>query len=324
MKAAVYENYGTPDVIQIDEIDLPEPTPNEIRVKVKAVSLNSSDWEFLTGYPLYTRAWGLRKPHIHILGSDIAGVVDAVGSNATKFKLGDKVFGDIFEHWGGFAEYVCVPEKMLTQKPDFLSFEEAAAVPQSGLIALQGLKEKGEIQADQKVLINGAGGGAGSFAIQLAKFYGAEVTAVDHTDKLEMMNRIGADYVIDYTKFDFTKNNQQYHIILDLVASHSILDYKRALTSCGKYIMVGGSLSYVIKTLFLASMISMSGSRKMGILAHKPNKDIKFLIDLLESKRIKPIIDKIYSFEQLPDALNYLGAGKVKGKVVVSMDDNLE
>lgn len=322
MKAVVYTKYGYPDVLQLEEVDKPKPAQNEVLIKIYAVSLNSFDWEFLIGSPLYTRVWGLHKPHIHILGSDVAGTVETIGENVTKFKIGDEVFGDLFEHWGGFAEYVCVPEKMLTIKPASISFEEAAAVPQSSLVALQGLRDIGEIQSEQKVLINGAGGGAGSYAIQIAKFYGAEVTGVDSTQKLDLMRSIGADYAIDYTKYDFTKNGQQYNLILDLVASHSIFDYKRALTECGKYVMVGGSLSYILKTLFFASMVSMSGSKKMSILAHKPNKDIEFIINLIESHKVKPVIDRRYTLEEVPDALKYLGEGSAMGKIVITINSD--
>jgi len=266
--------------------------------------------------------WGLLKPRYQILGSDIAGRIEAVGRNVTKFQQGDAVFGDLFESWGGFAEYVCAPENALMLKPASLTFEDAAAVPQAACVALQGIRDKGQIQPGQKVLINGAGGGAGSFAVQIAKVFGAEVTGVDNTSKLDMMRSIGADQDIDYTQEDFTQNEQRYDLILDFVASHSIFDYKRALNPRGKYVMVGGSLAHIFQTLFFGSWISMTGRKKMGILGAKPNKDLAFIIELIESGKIIPVIDKRYSLPEIPDALRYLGEGHARGKVVVIMEHN--
>lgn len=322
MKAIVRRKYGSPGLLKLEEVQKPTPKDNEVLIKVHAASVNSSDWEFLTGKPLYTRMWGLRKPKYRILGSDIAGRVEAVGKNVKQFHPGDEVFGDILYRWGGFAEYVCAPEKELMLKQAGMTFEQAAAVPQAALVALQGLRDNGEIQPGQKILINGAGGGAGTFAVQIAKSFGAEVTGVDSTEKLDMMRSLGADRVIDYTQEDFTKNGQCYDLILDFVASHSIFDYRRALSPRGKYLMVGGSLAHIFQTLFLGSLISMTGTKKMGILAAKPNKDLAFMIELIASDKVVPVIDKRYSLSKVPEALRYLGEGHAKGKVVITVEHN--
>jgi NADPH:quinone reductase-like Zn-dependent oxidoreductase len=322
MKAIVYTKYGPPDVLQLKEVEKPTPKDNEVLIKVHAASVNASDWEFLKGTPLYTRIWGLLKPKYQILGSDIAGRVEAVGRNVKQLQRGDAVFGDILECWGGFAEYVCAPEDALMLIPASMTFEEAAAVPQAALVALQGLHDKGEIQPGQKVLINGAGGGAGTFAVQIAKSFGAKVTGVDSTKKLDMMLLIGADQVIDYTQENFTQNGQRYDLIIDFVASHSIFDYKRALTPRGVYVMAGGSLAHIFQTLFLGSLISMTGTKKMGILGAKPNKDLAFMIELIESGKVVPVIDKRYPLSEVPEALRYLGEGHAKGKVVITLEHN--
>jgi NADPH:quinone reductase-like Zn-dependent oxidoreductase len=240
MKAIVYTKYGLPDVLQLKEVEKPIPKDDEVLIKVHAASLNSSDWEFLTGKPPYIRLWGLLKPKYKILGSDIAGRVEAVGKNVKQFEPGDEVFGDIMYRWGGFAEYVCASEDALMLKPESMTFEEVAAVPQAATLALQGLRYKGQIQPGQRVLINGAGGSAGTFAVQLAKYFGAEVTGVDSTRKLDMMRSIGADQVIDYTQEDFTQNGQRYDLILDFKAYRSIFDCKRALSPKGIYVMTAG------------------------------------------------------------------------------------
>ncbi len=319
MKAMVYTEYGPPDVLRLEEVEKPVPGDNDVLINVHAASVNASDCEFLEGKPLYTRMWGLLKPGNQVLGSDIAGRVEAVGKNVTRFQPGDAVFGDIFERWGGFAEYVCAPEGALTLKPGGMTFEEAAAVPQSALLGLQGLRDKGKIQPGQTVLINGAGGGSGTFAVQLAKFFGAEVTGVDSTEKLDMMRLTGADHVIDYTQEDFTRNGRQYDLILDLVASHPVFRYKRALSPGGAYIMVGGTLPYVFKMLILGPLISMTGTRKMGILGVKPNKDMAYMIELIESGKVVPVIDKRYPLMEVPEALRYVGEGHAKGKVVITL-----
>jgi len=324
MKAIVYTKYGPPDVLQLKEVEKPTPKDNEVLIKVHAASVNDWDWGLLRGKPFVNRLlFGLLKPKIKILGVDIAGQVEAVGRNVKQFQPGDEVFGDISGcGWGSFAEYVCARENALALKPASMTFEEAAAVPQAAVLALQGLRDKGQIQPGQKVLINGAGGGAGTFAVQIAKSFGAEVTGVDSTSKLDMMRSIGADQVIDYTKEDFTKNGQRYDLILDFAAYHSIFDYKRALSPKGIYVMVGGSMALMFQVLFLGLLISMTGSKKMGILAHKPNKDLAFMKELFEAGKVVPVIDKRYPLSEVPQALRYFGEGHAQGKVVITLEHN--
>ncbi|MGV7222627.1 MAG: NAD(P)-dependent alcohol dehydrogenase [Nitrospinales bacterium] len=249
MKAIVYTEYGSPDVLRLTEVEKPTPNDDEVLIRVKAVSLNASDWELMCGKPLYARIFGLLKPRINILGSDVAGRVEGVGKNVTRFKIGDEVFGDLFNTFGGFSEYVCGQEKILTPKPSSISWEQASTLPQAACIALQGIRDEGKVQTGQHVLINGGGGGAGTFAIQLAKHFGAEVTGVDNAGKLEFMRSLGADHVIDYAVEDFTKNKKRYDLILDLAAYHSLFDYKRALTSRGTYLMVGGCMGLLLQCL---------------------------------------------------------------------------
>lgn len=321
MKAIIYHQYGHPGVMELQEIKEPVPADDQVLVRVHAASVNASDYEFLTGSPKYTRMWGLFKPKVHILGSDIAGKVVAVGKNVSRFGPGDAVFGDIFEQWGGFAEYVCAPASALIQKPDSLSFEQAAALPQAACLALQSMHHAGPVQSGQSVLINGAGGGAGSFAVQLAKHYGAEVTGVDHTEKIEFMRSLGADHVIDYTRTDFTRNNRSYDRIIDFVACHSIFAYQRALDPDGVYLMIGGSIPHVLQTLLLGSLLSLIGTRKMAILGAKPNHDLEMVVQTIADGHLKPVIDKQFPLDEVPQALDYLGKGLAKGKIVITLDN---
>ncbi len=323
MKAIVWTKYGSPDVLHLGEVEKPTPKDNEVLIKVHAASINSWDWELLRGKPFVNRLlFGLLKPKI-ILGCDIAGRVVAIGKNVKQLQPGDDVFGDISGcGWGGFAEYVCARDNALALKPASMTFEEVAAVPQAALLALQGLRDKGQIQPGQKVLINGAGGGVGTFAVQIAKSFGAEVTGVDSTRKLDMMRSIGADQVIDYTQEDFTKNGQRYDLILDVAAYHSIFDYKRALSPKGIYVMVGGSTARIFQVMFLGPWISMTGSKKVGILMHKPNKDLAFIKELLEAGKVVPVIDRRYPLSKVPEALRYFGKGHAKGKLVITLEHN--
>lgn len=323
MRAIVYTGYGPPDVLKLKEVDKPTPKHNEVLIEVHASSLNSWDWDLLRGTPFVVSLWGLLKPKYKILGADIAGRVEAVGGEVKQFQLGDEVFGDLSAcGWGGFAEYVCARENALALKPAGMTFEEAAAVPQAAVMALQGLRDKGHVQPGQKVLINGAGGGVGTFAVQIAKSFGAEVTGVDSTRKLEMVRSIGADRVIDYSQEDFTKNGLRYDMILDVAGYHSIFDYKRALSPTGIYVMVGGSMARVFQTIFLGPLISITGSKKMGILAAKPNKGLAFLKGLFEAGKLVPVIDRRYSLSEVAEALRYFGEGHVQGKVVITLDHN--
>jgi len=324
MKAIVCTKYGSPDVLQLTEVEKPTPKDNEALIKVHAASVNDWDWGLLRGKPFMNRLFfGLLKPKIKTIGGDIAGRIEAVGRNVKKFQPGDEVFGDLSGcGFGGFAEYVCARENALVLKPASMTFEEVAAVPQAAVLALQGLRDKRQIQPGKKVLINGAGGGAGTFAVQIAKSLGAEVTGVDSTSKLDMMRSIGADQVIDFTQEDFTKNEQRYDFILDFAAHHSIFDYKRALSPKGIYIMVGGSSARIFQTIFLGPLISMTGSKKMGILAHKPNKGLDFMKELFEAGKVVPVIDRRYPLSEVPEALRYFGEGHARGKVVITVEHN--
>ncbi|HEV2378056.1 MAG TPA: NAD(P)-dependent alcohol dehydrogenase, partial [Streptosporangiaceae bacterium] len=258
MKAVVYTRYGPPDALQLMDVPTPVPKANEVLVKVHAVSVNASDWETLRGKPLYSRMRGPFRPRHHTLGSDIAGRVEAVGPDVTLFAPGAEVFADIFSHMGGFAEYVCVPESVLARMPDGMTCEEASALPQAGAIALQGIQVKGQVTAGHKVLINGAGGGSGMYAIQLAKLHGAEVTGVDNAEKLEFMRSLGADHVIDYTREDFTRNWRSYDVVLDLAAHRSVSAYRCSLVPGGRYMYVGGSVGTLLQVLLLGSLTGRS------------------------------------------------------------------
>ncbi|HJR80157.1 MAG TPA: NAD(P)-dependent alcohol dehydrogenase [Anaerolineales bacterium] len=321
MKAIVRTEYGPPDVLQLKEIAKPTPTDDELLIKVLAVSINGSDREGLIGKPLYARMGGLRRPGYPILGSDIAGRVEKAGRNIGEFQPGDEVFGEIPGYHGGFAEYVCIPETTLARKPPSLTFEEAAAIPQGGVIALQGIREKGRVQPGQKVLINGAGGSAGSFAVQLAKLYGAEVTGVDNTGKLDFLRSLGADYVIDYTREDFTKNGKQYDLILDVIAHRSVFAYRRALRPGGTYFVVGGSVATLLQVLLLGPWIRRTTGRNLRLLFVPQNrKDLLAITELCEAGKIVPVIDRRYPLSEVPEALRYVGEGHAKGKVVITLE----
>jgi NADPH:quinone reductase-like Zn-dependent oxidoreductase len=330
LKAIVYTKYGPPEVLQLKEIEKPTPKDNEVLVKVHAASVNSWDWDLLRGKPFIVRLWGLFKPKYKIPGADIAGRVEAIGRNVKQFQPGDEVFGDLCVcGWGGFAEYVCAHENALALKSASMTFEEAATVPQAAAMALQGLRDKGKIQSGQKVLINGAGGGVGTFAVQLAKYFGTEVTGVDSTKKLDMVRSIGADQVIDYTQDDFTKNGERYDLILDVAGYHSIFDYRRALSPRGIYVMVGGSMGLMFQVMFLGPWISMTGTpafggagKKMGFLGVKPNRGLDFMKELFEAGKVVPVIDRRYPLKEVPEAFRYFGEGHVQGKVIITVENN--
>lgn len=323
MKAVVYHQYGTPEQLQYTEVDNPIPKDNEVYLKVYASSINSWDWDFLLGKQFMVKMMGgLKKPKRTILGVDVAGVVVAVGKNVTRFKTGDEVFGDISGYeWGGFAEYVCTKEDTLAHKLPSMSFEEAAALPQAGVLALQGLRDKKKIQPGDKVLINGAGGGVGTLGVQYAKSLGATVTCVDKASKLKLLQDLGADYVIDYTQEDYTRNGKQYDLILDNVAHRSIHDYRRALSPTGTFVYVGGNMStLLLQFLLVAPFLNMAGKKKLTILAHKPNtKDLEELNKLYALGQLKPVIDKLYPLNKTREAFEYFGKGTFKGKVVITM-----
>jgi NADPH:quinone reductase-like Zn-dependent oxidoreductase len=326
MKAIVYTHYGSPDVLQLNEIERPTPRDNEVLVQVHAVSVNAGDLHVLRADPFLIRlmGYGLLRPKNTILGAAIAGRIEAVGANVTQFQPGDDVFGDVSESgWGGFAEYVCARADAMVLKPSRLSFEEAAAVPVAAVTALQGLRDKGHIQAGQKVLIYGASGGVGTFAVQLAKSFGAEVTAVCSTRNVDIMRSLGADHVIDYTREDFTQNGEQYDLILAANGNRSISEYKRALRPNGTYVMTGGSEKQMFQAMLLGPWLSMTGTKKMGNVMAKPNtRDLGFVKELLEEGLVIPVIDRRYPLRETAEALRYLEAGHARGKVVITVDQN--
>jgi NADPH:quinone reductase-like Zn-dependent oxidoreductase len=322
MKAIVYEEYGSPEVLQLREVEKPAPKEDEVLVRVHAASLNYGDLPVLRGKLMQRLvSGGLRKPKHKILGDDIAGQVETVGVNVKRFKPGDEVFG--ISVFGAFAEYVCAEDKYLALKPASITFEQAASVPLAAITALHSLWDKRQVQSGQKVLINGASGGVGTFAVQIAKAFGAEVTGVCSTSKLDMVRSIGADQVIDYTQEDFTRSGQQYDLILAVGGYHPISDYKRALNSEGIFMCIGGSASQYFQAMLLGPFISMVGSKKMGVVMPKPNqKDYEFLTELIETGKLVPVIDRSYPLGEVPEALRYLEEGHAKGKIVITMDQN--
>ncbi len=324
MKAVVYTRYGSPDVLELQEVEKPTPTDDEVLVRIHAASLNQWDWHMLTADIFLVRlAGGFSKPKHTILGVDVAGRVEAIGKNVKQFQVGDAVFGDISARWaGGLAEYVCVPENLLALKPTNLSFEQAAAVPMAAVTALQGLRDQGHIQPGQKVLIQGAAGGVGTYAVQLAKAFGAEVTAVCSTRNLEQARSLGADHVIDYTQEDFTRKGHPYDLIFAVNGFHSLPDYQRALAPRGIYVRAGGAAAQLFQALLLGAWMSRDG-QKMGTLTAKTNqKDLAFLSELIEAGRLKPVIDRSYPLSDTANALRYLGQGHARGKVVITVQDD--
>lgn len=320
MKAIVYHKHGSPDVLKLEEVEKPKPKENEILVKVRASSINSWDWDLLKGYPIPNRISPQREPKHKILGCDIAGVVEEGGRNVKQFQPGDEVFGDLSAgNWGGFAEYVCADAKALRLKPACMTFEEAASTPQAGALAVQGLFYNGQIRQGQKILINGAGGGVGTFAIQIAKTYGAEVTGVDKAGKFDIMRSLGADHLIDYTQENFTKNGKLYDLIIDVAAYHSPSDYKRSLNTGGVYAAIGGGTKTILNIIFLGSLISLAGNKKTRLLIHKPNKGLDIIEDLFEAGKVKPVIDRTYMLKETAEAFRYFGEGNMRGKIVIAI-----
>ena len=318
MRAVVYEKYGPPDVLRIREVEKPVVGERDLLIRVKAVSLNRSDWECLIGKPLYARVGGLTRPNTTILGTDIAGVVEAVGSEAETFKPGDEVVGDIMYHGGrGFAEYVKVPETApLVLKPPTLDFVAASTLPQSGVIALQATRDR--VAPGDQVLINGAGGGTGLLAIQLAKHAGAEVTGVDNRFKQAFMLEMGADHVIDYTEADYTRSGQ-YQLILDLVCERSMFAIRRAVAPGGRYSVVGGTTRGLISAATLGRALSNQG-RKMGVLMVKPGKqDLSRVVELVTTGRLRTAVEHTYTLEEVPEALAHMGKGLALGKLVIQV-----
>jgi NADPH:quinone reductase-like Zn-dependent oxidoreductase len=323
MKAIVYTKYGSPDVLELKEVEKPTPKDDEVLIQIHAASVNAYDWHFLTAdiFLIRLMGGGLLKPKNTRLGADIAGRVEAVGRNVKQFQPGDEVFGMVR---GGFAEYACALENALALKPPNLSFAEAAAVPMAAVTALQGLRDTGQIQPGQEVLINGASGGVGTFAVQIAKSFGAEVTAVCSTRNLDQARSLGANHVIDYTKEDFTQSGQQYDLILAANGYHSLSAYKRALTPKGIYVMAGGSTAQIFQAMLLGSWMSETGGKKMGgVSAKRSQKDLVFLRELVEAGKVVPVIDRRYPLSEAAEALRYLGEGHARGKIVITVEDRV-
>ncbi|MDG0865575.1 NAD(P)-dependent alcohol dehydrogenase [Candidatus Lucifugimonas marina] len=325
MKAIVYRKYGSPDVLSLEEVEMPIPRDDEVLIKIHATSLNSYDVDLLKGWPFLSRIFqGLRKPKNKILGTDVAGTVEAVGSDVTKLRPGDEVFGEVSTRFislgfGGFAEYVCAREKNMTLKPSGMTFEEASAIPQVASLALGALRQNGEIQPGQKILMNGAGGGVGTFVVQLGKHFGAEVTGVDGTEKIDMLHSIGTDHVIDYTKEDFTNNGERYDLIIDVAAHRSVFRYKRSLNPGGAYGAIGGSVLRFFQAGFVGPLITLFGNQKIGTSGGNPNDGMDLICALFEAGKVKPVIDRTYPLVETPQAFCYFMAGHVKGKVVITM-----
>ncbi|MDQ2825080.1 MAG: NAD(P)-dependent alcohol dehydrogenase [Verrucomicrobiota bacterium] len=326
MKAIVYCDFGPPDVLKLEDIEKPVPNDNQVLIKVRAASVNPYDWHFVRGTPYIMRGMGvgLRKPKTTRLGVDMAGTVEAVGKNITQFKPGDEVFGG---KNGAFAEYVCGSERGLAIKPATVPFEEAASLNIAGLTALQAVRDKGKVQAGQKVLINGASGGVGTFAVQIAKSFTADVTGVCSTRNVDLVRSLGADNVIDYTKEDFTKSDKRYDVILDNVANHSLSEFRRVLNPKGKYVMIGGGganqqgLFGVMFRPLKAMLLSKFVDQEMGMMMAEPNgKDLTILGDLIQSGKVKPVIDRRYKLSEVPDAIRYLEEGHARGKVVITLE----
>ena len=321
MKAAVIERYGTPDVLELRDVATPVPKADEVLVRVQAASVNDWDWGLLQGAQFVTRILhGLFKPNVRILGGDIAGRVEAVGKDVTEFRPGDEVYGDLcMSGFGAFAEYACAPQACLVRKPPGMTFEQAAAIPQAGMLAKQGLVDVGRIRSGQKLLLNGAGGGVGTFALQIARLHDVEVTVVDKAGKLDMLRALGAAHVIDYVAEDFTRNGKRYDLILDVKTNRSPLAYARALNPHGTYATVGGDMTRLLQALVLGPLISRSSNKDLRVVSLKPNKDLAYMNELFEAGRLVPVIDGSYKLADLPEAFRRFGTGDHKGKIIVTM-----
>jgi NADPH:quinone reductase-like Zn-dependent oxidoreductase len=321
MKAIVQKKYGGSEALQLKDVQKPVPKEREVLIKVHAAAINDYDWSMMRGKPyIYRLMFGLIEPKNKIPGMELSGTVVALGENVTKFELGDAVYGDISGYgFGAFAEFTCVNEQALVRKPPQMSFEEAASVPHASMLVLQGLVDVGKIRENQKVLINGAGGGVGTFGLYIAKLYGAEVTGVDTGDKLEMISSIGYDQVIDYKDSDFTKNGQLYDLILDTKTNRSPFEYIRCLSEEGRYVTVGGELSRILQIVLLKHWIAKFHGKSMAVVGLKPNKDLDYIHELYEAVKIKPVIDGPYELSQAPELVQYFGEGKHTGKVILSL-----
>ncbi|MPZ52942.1 MAG: zinc-binding dehydrogenase [Acidimicrobiia bacterium] len=324
VRAIIRDKYGSPDVLGVVNVDKPVPGEGEVLVRVIAASVNTADLDLLLGVPFAARiAYGFLRPRNRRLGLDVSGRVEAVGSGVTGLESGDEVWSDmIAEGQGAFAEYVCAPEKAFTVKPENLTFEQAATVPHSGLLALQALRKIGPIKSGQTILINGAGGCVGPFAIQLAKVYGAEVSGVDHTEKLDMMRSLGADHVLDYTAVDVTRTGERYDLILDIAANRSVRHYRRVMEHGGRYVQIARNVVGFFDALLVGGAISLIGNKSMGIFGWVPNEgnDKEYLARLLDSRQIVPLIDSRYELDEIADAFRHVQSGNARGKVIITVD----
>ncbi|MFZ2492172.1 MAG: NAD(P)-dependent alcohol dehydrogenase [Thermoanaerobaculia bacterium] len=319
MKAFVFKRYGSPDVLELEDVAMPVPGDGEVLIRVHAVSINDWDWDALCGTTVVNRLiFGLRNPKKQILGSDVAGRVESAGPNVRNFRPGDEVFGDLSGRWGGFAEYVCAPEKDLALKAPGMSFEQAAAIPQAAMLAVQALRDIALMRRGQTLLINGAGGGVGTFAIQLARLHGLEITAVDRAEKLDMLRSMGAAHVIDYAREDFTRNGRRYDLILDVKTSRSLLDCARALNPDGTYVTVGGSMPRLVQALLWWPWIAATTRKKIRLVTLEKNKDLHLMNQLFEDQKVVPVIDRCYDLEALPEAFHRFAAGLHQGKIVIT------
>lgn len=326
MKAIVYYKYGSPDNLTLAEVPKPVPKDDEVLVKVRTASINSWDWDMIMGKPFLVKVLtGFSKPRKPIIGADIAGVVEATGKNVQYFKPGDEVFGDISGHgFGAFAEYACVHESALALKSPQVSFEDTAALPQAGLLAVQALRNSARIKAGDTLLINGAGGSVGTLAVQYAKSKGAIITCVDKAEKFDMLRSLGADYFIDYTKEDYTKGDKQYDVVLDVIAHRTVADYKRALTDKGKFIMIGGSMGGLLAQMgFVQPILNKFRSKQIGMYGFRPNReDLAILMNLCEEGTLRPVIDSVYPLSQTAEAFHHFAGGRFKGKIIINVGDN--
>lgn len=322
MKAIVYERYGSPDVLRLAEVERP-PTPadGEVLIEVHAVSLNDWDCGLLAGDAVNRLINGLARPKRRILGSDVAGRVEAVGPNVARLRPGDEVFGDLSSTWGGLAEYVCARETVLTPKAPSLGFVEAAAIPQAATLALQGLRHRGEIRSGQRILINGAGGGAGTFAIQLAKLFGATVDGIDHTAKLPLLRALGCEHAIDYTREDFAASGRTYDLVLDVKAKRSLADWSRVLVRGGRYVVLGGSNARLLQGLVLTPWLALRRRQRVRVVMLKLNQDLAYLGELCATRQVVPVIDGPYPLRAAADAFRRFAAGAHQGKIVLSVTD---
>lgn len=325
MRAVVHHEYGSPDVLRVVDIEEPTVAGDEVLVRVHASSVNSWDWDLLRGTPLVNRVGGLRRPRYPVLGADVAGRVEAVGPAVRRLQPGDEVFADVSHSgWGAFAEYVAVPDRVLAAKPAGLGYEEAASLPQAGGLALQGLRGRRPVRPGDHVLVNGAGGGVGTLAVQLAKASGARVTAVDRADKLDLVRALGADHTLDYRAGDVGATGQTFDVVLDVVADRSLAGCRRLLSPGGAYVVVGGRSSSVAQAMLLGPLVSLVSDRRVGVLVHRPDPaDLAVLGGLVADGTIRPVIDRCFPLDQVPDAMRYFASGAATGKIVITVRGSL-